>query len=84
MNDKDLEVTIKTTKGTWYKATFPKTAKVEDVIRAVKQHFDYANNGNYELKLEGSTIQLKPERTLVSEGIKDGDVLIFTDLGGGV
>lgn len=42
------------------------------------------NSGNYELKLEGATISLKPERTLVSEGIKDGDVLVFTDFGGEV
>jgi hypothetical protein len=85
MNDHNLQITIKSTQGTWDKATFPKTAKIEELITAVKQHFNYAQNGNYELRQESDpNTPLKPERPLVSYGIKDGDVLRFTDLGGGV
>ena len=80
-NDNELTVKILTTQGSW-ETTFPKTAKVSDVIQAVIQHFGFATGGKYELRLESdpNTI-LKPERPLVSFGIKDGDVLVFTDLG---
>jgi hypothetical protein len=84
-NDQDLTITIETSQGNWDNAIFHKTAKVGDVINAVIEHFNYTKNGNYELRMEKDPdINLKPERPLVSYGINDGDVLIFTDLGGGV
>jgi hypothetical protein len=77
----DVTITIETTQGTW-EHTFEKTNKIHDVIQAVIRHFGYAANGNYELRLEKDpNLVLKPERTLVSYHIVDGDVLIFTDLG---
>lgn len=80
--DQDLTINIETTRGTWENTTFPKTIKIQEVIQAVIQHFEYATNGNYELRLESDPNNaLKPERPLVSYGIKDGDTLIFTDLG---
>ncbi len=83
--DHTLEITIETSQGRWENASFPKTAKVADVIQAVIEHFNYSKNGNYELRLQSDPNKpLKPERPLVSYGIKDGDVLRFTDLGGGV
>lgn len=79
--DKDLTINIKTTRGKW-ETTFSKTTKIQEVIQAVIQHFGFATNGNYELRLESDPDNaLKPERPLVSYGIKDGDNLIFTDLG---
>ncbi len=80
-NSQNVTIRIETTQGTW-EATFPKTTKVQEVIEAVINHFGFAPKGNYELCLETDrTNALKPERTLVSYGIKDGDILVFTDLG---
>ena len=80
-SDKHLNVTIQTTQGN-LESTFLKTAKVQDVINETIQHFGYSKNGSYELRLEIKPDEtLKPDRTLVSYSIKDGDVLIFTDLG---
>jgi len=83
-NDKDLEIEIKTARGDW-KTRFQKTSKIRDVIQAIIQHFNFAQGGKYDIRLETEPNNpLEPERTLVSYGIKDGDVLIFTDLGVGV
>jgi len=81
-NDKELTVTIQTTQGTWI-STFLKTTKVQEVIQATINHFQFSQQGNYQLRLDQGTtsLALSPERPLVSYGIKDGDVLIFTDLG---
>jgi len=81
----DITITIVTPQGKWENATFAKTAKIEEVIKAVVAHFRFAANGNYELRMESDPNKmLKPERTLVSYGIKDVDILRFVDLGGGV
>lgn len=80
-SDKDLTIQIETTQGTW-ETTFPKTINIQEVIQAVIQHFGFSQNGRYELRLDRDPDNaLKPERPLVSYGIKDGDALIFTDLG---
>jgi len=80
----EIDLVIKTPLGVW-RHRFPKTAKVQEVIDAVKQHFGFAANGSYDLRLESNPNQaLKPERTLVSYHMKDGDVLVFSDLGVGV
>ena len=83
--DEMLTLIIETSQGKWENATFPKTTKVQEVIQAVIQHFGFASGGKYEMRTaKDPNIPLKPERPLVSYGIKDGDVLTFTDLGGGV
>lgn len=83
-NDKDLEIEIKTARGDW-KTSFQKTTKIIDVMHAVIKHFNFAQGGKYDIRLETKPNNpLEPERTLASYGIKDGDVLIFTDLGVGV
>lgn len=80
-NDKNLTIKIKITQGPW-EVTFDKTTKVQEVINAVIQHFNFSQRGEYELRAESDpNTALKPERPLVSYGIKDGDILIFTDLG---
>ncbi|HEY4785390.1 MAG TPA: multiubiquitin domain-containing protein [Bacteroidales bacterium] len=76
-----IKVIICTAQGDW-ETEFLKTVKIAEVIEAVKSHFGFAQNGKYELRLSSNPNEsLKPERTLVSYGIKDGDKLIFTDLG---
>jgi len=81
-HDKDLEITIETPKGSWKDATFQKTAKISEVITAVIGHFGFSKEGKYQLVLKNEPNKpLDPNRTLVSYGIKDGDVLVFVDLG---
>ena len=78
---KELTIKIETTEGIWENG-FDKTDKVQQVIQAVIQHFGFAPNGNYDLRLANDPdTALAPERPLVSYGIEDGDVLVFTDLG---
>ncbi len=82
--DNELEIVIKTPNGDWTN-TFLKTTKVAEVIAAVIQHFNYASNGKYELRLESDPdTLLQPERPLVSYGIIDGTVLVFIDFGAAV
>ena len=79
--NKDLTLVIKTTQGSW-ETVFSKTAKIQSVIDAIIAHFGFAQGGNYELMKELTPEEsLKPERTLVSYHITDGEILIFTDLG---
>jgi hypothetical protein len=83
-NDSILSLSIKTPLGIWQQ-NFLKTTKVQEVIDAVRIHFGFAANGSYDLRLESNPNEpLKSERTLVSYHLKDGDVLIFSDLGVGV
>jgi hypothetical protein len=78
-HDQKLTILIESTQGDW-EATFYKRAKVTEVIEATRQHFGFSQEGNYQLKLAtGET--MRPERTLVSYQLKDGDHLTFVDLG---
>ena len=78
-HDRGLTIVIETPQGKW-ETTFPKIVKVSEVIEAVKQHFGFSAEGKYQLKLaNGET--MRPERTLVSYHVKDGDHLTFVDLG---
>lgn len=79
----DLEITviIKGPEPDW-PTTFPKTIKVSEVIKAYMDKFNLSPNGKYELRLESDPDNiLKPERTLVSYHIKDGEILVFVDYG---
>lgn len=76
-----LDLIIQTPKGNW-ETSFLKTAKISEVLSAVISHFGFANNGSYELRLNDNPNEaLKPERTLISYQIKDGDILVFIDFG---
>ena len=78
-HDQKLAILIESAQGDW-EATFHKTAKVLEVIEATRQHFGFSQEGNYQLKLAtGET--MRPERTLVSYQLNDGDHLTFVDLG---
>jgi len=82
--DHELSIKIKTPAGDW-DTTFKKTTKIQDVINEVVKHFSFAQNGKYELVLESKPGDpLKPERTLVSYGINDGNILVFIDFGAAV
>jgi hypothetical protein len=78
-HDDELTIVIESTQGNW-ETTFAKTAKVSEVIGATKQHFGFSQEGNYQLKLANRET-MRPERTLVSYHLKDGDHLTFVDLG---
>lgn len=83
-NDNELTVIIQGPEPAW-ETTFPKTIKVSEVIAAYVEHFKLAPNPKYEIKLETEpNTELKPERPLVSYGVKDGDVLVFVDFGDAV
>lgn len=80
-SDKDLEITIQTTQEPW-ETSFPKTTKVQAVIDATIEHFGFSKEGKYQLtKKEDLDNPLDPNQPLVSFGIKDGDILVFTDIG---
>jgi len=78
-HDNELNIVIESTQGNW-EAAFAKTAKVSEVIEATRQHFGFSQEGKYQLKLSSGET-MKPERTLVSYHLKDGDHLTFVDLG---
>ena len=81
-SDKEITITIRTPKGKWENAIFQKTAKISEVVNAIKSKFGFSNEGKYQLNREDEPDNpLDPERPLVSFGIKDGDTLVFTDLG---
>ena len=80
-NDNELTVIIKGPEPD-LEVTFPKTIKVSEVIDAYVNHFNLSKIGKYEIRLESDpNTSLKPERTLVSYHVKDGDVLVFVDFG---
>ena len=80
-SDKNLTLCIQTTSGE-FKNDFEKTTKISVVISAVVSHFGFANDGKYQLSQDDAPdTALDPTRPLVSFGLKDNDVLVFTDLG---
>ena len=80
----EIDLVIKSPLGVW-QHRFQKTTKIQEVLEAAKQHFGFAPNGSYDLRLESNPNEaLKSERTLVSYHLKDGDVLVLSDLGVGV
>ena len=81
-NDKTLSLVISTTRGT-HTFDLPKTTKVEDAIKVVRDHFELTSDGQFALVKKDSGEPLEPvDRPLVSFKLKDGDELVLT--GGGV
>jgi hypothetical protein len=82
--DRTLEIVIQSTRGS-KKFSFPKQTKVAEVIEKAIVAFGFAPGDTFELVLARNPGDpLRPERTLVSYHIEDGDVLILTAIGGGV
>lgn len=83
-NDPEITLTIHSINGD-YTATFPKQAKVADVIAKAVEHFGFAKSDSFELVLESNRGEpLQPNRTLVSYHLKDGTRLLLTALVSGV
>jgi hypothetical protein len=83
-NDPEITLIIQTVNGD-YTDTFPKQAKIADVIARAVQHFGFGNAQRIEIVLETERTQaLDPHRTLVSYGLKDGTRLILTAIVTGV
>lgn len=83
-SDKNLEVTIQSTRGS-RGFSFPKQTKVSEVIDEAVRAFGFAPGDRFELVLaENPGDPLQPERPLVSYHITDGTVLILTAVGSGV
>jgi hypothetical protein len=81
---KDVDVAIQTTRGS-KQFTFSKETKISEVIAKVVAAFGFAPGDHFQLVSKTNPGEpLKPERTLVSYGIKSGDVLILTAVGSGV
>lgn len=79
--DQTISIVVKTTRGSGT-FSFEKTAKVEEVIQTVREHFELTGDGTFTLIRSSDQEQLVPvERTLVSFGLEDGDELVLT--GGG-
>jgi hypothetical protein len=84
MNDKELAVSVQSTRGT-KSFNFPKTAKISDVISAAVSAFGFAPGDRFELALATNPGEvLQPERPLVSYHVTDGTVFLLTSIGGGV
>lgn len=79
---KAIKLIIQTPKGKW-ENTFQLNISVQDLIHLVTSHFQFAADGNYELKIKGTTETLEKTRTLSSYDFSNGQVLVFTDLGKG-
>jgi len=83
-SDKNLDLNIKTTRGS-KQFSFPKQTKVEEVIRQVVSAFGFASGDSFQLVLASNPQEaLQPERTLVSYHLTDGTNLILTAIGSGV
>ncbi|GAA4459316.1 hypothetical protein GCM10023189_32840 [Nibrella saemangeumensis] len=80
-SDQTITVKIQTAQGEFVR-DFDKNQTIQDIIQAVKAHFNFSADGTYELRLKGSSDDpFMPQRPIVSYGLKDGAVLVFTDLG---
>lgn len=83
-SDKNLDLNIKTTRGS-KQFSFPKQTKIEEVIRQVVSAFGFAGGDSFQLVLASNPQEaLQPERTLVSYHLTDGTDLILTAIGSGV
>lgn len=74
--DEELIISVTTSRGS-NEFTFSKTAKVEEVIASVAEHFNLAED-RAELLPKGENEPLKEERPLVSFGVEDGDEFVLT------
>ncbi|MCC6179452.1 MAG: hypothetical protein IT305_29435 [Chloroflexi bacterium] len=81
-NDPDLTLNIATPAGL-YTATFPKTAKVSEVIVAVVEAMSLADGDAFELAWNGEVLQ-PTTRPLVSFGLEDGAQLDLVATGAAV
>lgn len=79
-SDSAITIVVVTSRGR-EDFTFSKTAKIEDVIAKVREHFELTGEGTFELIREEDSETLDGNRPLVSYGIEDGDEFILTSGG---
>lgn len=83
--DSDITLTISSTRPNPLTQTFPKTAKIAEVIEAARVHFGLAAGDRYDLVLASNPGEvLEHQRTLVSYHLSDGTALTLTWTGSGV
>jgi hypothetical protein len=78
----DIKLTIQTPKGNWTDS-FNKSLTVQQLIEKVIAKFGFAPDGNYVLKIKGTTENMVPSHTIGSFNLPNGQILVFTDLGKG-
>ena len=76
-------LTIETANGKWEHAAFHSNLTIAELIKKICHKFKFAENGNYQLKVKGTTAALEGSRTLHSYHFEDCTILVFTDLGTG-
>jgi hypothetical protein len=82
--DKDLTFTVSSA-GDDADFTFPKTAKVSEVIEAARVKFGLSPSDKYTLAFIATPQEtFDPNRTLVSYKVEDGSHLLLTSHGSGV
>ncbi len=80
-HDTNITILIRTPQKPW-EHEFKSTTTIKQVIEDIVKHFSFAPNGTYELRLKTDEDNpLEPDKTLENYGIKDGAIVIFTDLG---
>ena len=80
-HDTNITILIRTPQKPW-EHEFKSTTTIKQVIEDIVKHFSFAPNGAYELRLKtDENNPLNPDKTLENYGIKDGAIVIFTDLG---
>lgn len=81
-SNNEVKLKIETSKGVWVES-FNQQLKVEDLIAKIIAHFEFAQDGNYKLKIKETSEEMTPTRTIRSYHLPNGQVLRFTDLGKG-
>lgn len=79
-SDAMITIVVVTSRGREH-FTFSKTAKIEDVIAKVREHFELTGEGTFELIRGEDSETLEGNRPLVSYAIEDGDEFILTSGG---
>jgi len=74
---------VKSSAGDLPTKAYSTTTKIIDLIQLVIKDFGFDPNGNYKMRIEGSSENLKSEETIHEQKLKDFTVLVFTDLGKG-
>lgn len=82
MQDKDITLNIATPAGA-FTETFPKTTKVEEVVKVAIERMHLNPGEHFDLVHNGQVLQ-PTERPLVSFGLKDGDKVELVATGSGV
>lgn len=73
-----MNITIKTSHGNWKTNSIQNNMKVADIVNATRKHFGLSE-GHFELHRDGENLEY--DKTLADYNIKDGDTVLFFELG---